>query len=553
MYGDDGGLGGDLFAWAAFAPGGASPGGRLEEWDAAEVDATPVWQSSTPLSLGGPPLSPLFPSIESLPLGGVVPSPYRPTPLPASVPLGTAAASEGALSVRALAVPGVIMSTAGGFLASGFQKLKANLVWGAGGEYGGPRSPRAGAPSMHAEQPAAAVHGRKRARTTERPDSRMVEEEEEFEEEEESVSTHGGGGAKGGSRRLEALLKARGDPTAAGRGGAPAPPAAVKTKRGRGAGRSGAAAAEPVAPPTSRPAPLSREAELTAQLHEQSRKLDGLLAENAGLREHLREMEREQGAGGGGGGERKVSALAAVTKKQEEDRLKQLSALFLMVQDGVPDAAIGPAIQDYKDAYGDFGSSRWNALRWHLRSLRSALLPNHITRMTMWAIESEGRAGGAGAGAGGEGGDAPSPAVVWGRIVDACEMSPEQVRMIGTLRESISTRRRAFADTLASLRGLEESVTANFAGLELAMGALMSILSPRQLAMFMAWMERDSGSLFRSCPSLAAWPGGGEGTGGGAAATVAVGLPSFAALLPQVLLSALNSVTAAARGRPLAA
>lgn len=78
---------------------------------------------------------------------------------------------------------------------------------------------------------------------------------------------------------------------------------------------------------------------------------------------------------------------------------------------------------------------------------------------------------------------------VWANIAAACQFTKEQEARILALGSTVRERRREFAATLSLLKQLEDRVTANFQGLEFEMNLLMSHVSPRQIALFLAWNE----------------------------------------------------------------
>ena len=293
-----------------------------------------------------------------------------------------------------------------------------------------------------------------------------------------------------------------------------------------------------------RPPPPSASV-LEAQLERLQAESAALKAENAALKAQIRAMS---------------SASARDTTHQEEERLSQVRRIQAMVAEHAPDDDLKRVILQYKDLHGDFGKDRWIALRHHLRCLKSLLLPNQVTKMCMYAIGQEdggtstptSAAGAArkqqqsqqqqphqqqyqhphqrgGSGDGGAAAAASAAAAaaadgcgvsttdsVWAQLCRACEMTPEQQRGILSLRETVRVQRKEFACLLASLRDLEDRMTANFQGLELQMNVLMGFLSPRQIALFLTWME-TSRPLFSLLSSMASWPAqqGGQGGGGG--------------------------------------
>ena len=100
---------------------------------------------------------------------------------------------------------------------------------------------------------------------------------------------------------------------------------------------------------------------------------------------------------------------------------------------------------------------------------------------------------------------------VWEALCRACDLSPEQQQGILSLRDTVRAQRKKFAGLLGQLRDLEGSMTSNFQGLELQMNMLMAFLTPRQIAMFLDWMERTK-PLFSMLNSLVSWPAGGGAT-----------------------------------------
>ena len=338
--------------------------------------------------------------------------------------------------------------------------------------------------------------------------------------------------------------------------GSTAAPGSKRTRRGTGGGaapassESAAAAAE--VSRASRNSATSTEAdaviaaqgaqlaEQASQLSELARQVEQLRAENSALRAQVRAVSLGTGKDG---------------DEKEQERQVQLRKIQAMVAANAPEVELRQGIVHYKDLHADFGKDRWVALRHHLRCLKALLLPNHITKMAMWSVEnndnpavasaaaSDGAsptaaaaaAGGAGKGLSGSmptptnglseaastvsssssaplsspsptpDGGPVGPEGIWPQLAAYCEMTPEQQQRILGLRDSVRQRRRDFADLLSMLRRLDEKITTNFQGLELQMNVLMSHLAPRQIALFLDWMERNH-PLFNLLSSLSSWP-----------------------------------------------
>ena len=240
-----------------------------------------------------------------------------------------------------------------------------------------------------------------------------------------------------------------------------------------------------------------------------------LSAENAALRAQVRAMS---------------VATYRESDAHEAERKAQLRRITGMVAAGAPDAALREAIMQYKDLHGDFGRDRWVALRHHLRCLKALLLPNQITKLTMWSVDHQDENTGTGSGAATAstspvappplpmssvlpGGGASVAGVserardVWAELCAHTEMTAEQQARILSLRDSVRARRREFNELLSVLRELEERMTHNFQGLELQMNVLMGQLAPRQIGLFLGFMERSQ-PMFKVVSSLAAWPQG---------------------------------------------
>lgn len=263
--------------------------------------------------------------------------------------------------------------------------------------------------------------------------------------------------------------------------------------------------------------------------------VEELRAENAALRAQVRALSL---------------ATSKDTNEREAERQAQLRRLQGMVASNAPEGAMRQGIVQYKDLHSDFGRDRWIALRHHLRCLKGLLLPNQVTKIAMWSVAQEGAttsggaaaASGAAGGAGGAAAAAASaaasaatnpaasgssaaavgPAGIWAQLASHCEMTGEQQQRILGLRDSVRQRRRDFADLLSSLQRLEGKITGNFTGLELQMNMLMSHLSPRQIALFLDWMETNQG-LFGRVATLSAWPAPPPDGAGGATSAASSG------------------------------
>lgn len=265
-------------------------------------------------------------------------------------------------------------------------------------------------------------------------------------------------------------------------------------------------------PPFPIPVSLQTLASTDRNVAELLSSMDTVYSENAALREQLRRMDIEMPS--------TVNHNAA----RDVERVEQLQRIVSMVHENVPEAQLRRAILGYKDMWADFGKDRWTALRYHLRMLKLLLLPNQITRMCMWSIGGdEGTAASTAPTVGVPSTTVNTPSVpinstaatitsslrpaitTWQQISAACEITEEQGSRILSLRDSIRSRRREFAEMLQNLKLLEDRVASNFQGLEFQMNLLMSHLSPRQLALFLDWMERNH-VIFNLISSLSAWP-----------------------------------------------
>jgi hypothetical protein len=75
---------------------------------------------------------------------------------------------------------------------------------------------------------------------------------------------------------------------------------------------------------------------------------------------------------------------------REPERKKQLAEILALAKNpATADLQLRAAILSYKNEHADYGKTRWNALRLHLKCLKQLLAPTQLTRLVLWTLAQE--------------------------------------------------------------------------------------------------------------------------------------------------------------------
>jgi hypothetical protein len=174
----------------------------------------------------------------------------------------------------------------------------------------------------------------------------------------------------------------------------------------------------------------------------------------------------------------------------EEERRLQLQTISGMIATSTtPESQLRRALVQYKEAHADCGRNRQIAIKFHIRCLRRLLHPTNVTRLLLFIVAS------------GSSRTIPSGvhadrATMWQALVNACEFSEHQQQQILGLRDSVCARGEEVAEVQSLLNKLEQQATTSLESLEFQLNLFMSHLAPRQVALFLQWLENMDPKVF---------------------------------------------------------
>lgn len=174
---------------------------------------------------------------------------------------------------------------------------------------------------------------------------------------------------------------------------------------------------------------------------------------------------------------------------REDIRLKEMNEITHMVQNKVTEAEIRRKLEVYKEVYSDFGKERRVAISYHLEQLKALLLPNQVSKMTLWSLEQDDEfydekknqnifGGG-----------------IWNTICAELELTDEQKKALVEMRRPIRIQRDNVGECLRILAELEKRVEENFNSMTAQMSTLMQTIAPMQQAKFLIWIENNQPAM----------------------------------------------------------
>uniref|UniRef100_A0A7S3PJY7 BZIP domain-containing protein n=2 Tax=Sar TaxID=2698737 RepID=A0A7S3PJY7_9STRA len=143
----------------------------------------------------------------------------------------------------------------------------------------------------------------------------------------------------------------------------------------------------------------------------------------------------------------------------------------------------------YKDMYSDFGRERKQGIQYHMNRLKSLLLPNQVSKMTMWSLQQDDdfydektnqKTFGGG---------------IWNMLCEELELSAEQKRGLIDMRHGIRKQRRNIAECIRILKELGSRVDTNFSHMASQMENVMGLITPAQQAKFLLWVEKNQACM----------------------------------------------------------
>lgn len=176
-------------------------------------------------------------------------------------------------------------------------------------------------------------------------------------------------------------------------------------------------------------------------------------------------------------------------QQKELVRQREVSEIEQMVRENRSDDEIRTKLADYKEVYSDFGRNRRAAIEYHLQELQTLLLPNQVSKMTLWSLQqdddfydeqkNESTFGGG----------------IWNMLCKECQLSDEQKKELLAMRAEIRTQRDNVSECLRILKELETRIKNNISSMHTQMSRIMKATTPMQQAKFLLWIEKNQAAV----------------------------------------------------------
>lgn len=143
-----------------------------------------------------------------------------------------------------------------------------------------------------------------------------------------------------------------------------------------------------------------------------------------------------------------------------------------------------------EEMHSDFGKARKGEIEFHLMQLEKLLIPNQLTKISLWSLQQEDdfydektttKTFGGG---------------LWKTICTEFNLTKKQKKELLNMRDSIKTQRQNIYECLKILNELKGRINENFGSLKSQMQKLVSITSPIQQARFLMWIEQNQACMF---------------------------------------------------------
>ena len=172
---------------------------------------------------------------------------------------------------------------------------------------------------------------------------------------------------------------------------------------------------------------------------------------------------------------------------KEEVRKRELQDIAALVANdsSSSESDIRKKLHQYKEVYSDFGRDRKQAITFHLEQLKTLLLPNQVSKMTLWSLQQDDdfydeqrnktTFGGG----------------IWNLLCEELRLTEEQKRGLLAMRGEIRGQRKNVGECLRILKELEKRIGENVTSMGKQMSKVMGATSANQQARFLLWLEQN--------------------------------------------------------------
>ncbi|CAB9525685.1 Basic region leucine zipper [Seminavis robusta] len=200
-------------------------------------------------------------------------------------------------------------------------------------------------------------------------------------------------------------------------------------------------------------------------------RLTQLRAENEKLKRHLDNITNQ-------------------TERFQQDRLKAEDKMKEMVMSKeTPDEELNKVIQEYSEAYSDYGKRRHEELSFHLDQLQKLANPTNFTKMALWTMAKAN-----------DSKNLTDQNPLVGILGKHLDVAPQQLRKMMSHREKIRDLCTNLNATMALIHQLSDLCEQKNKKFNDRLTRTREILQPTQVVKLILWIKHHSDVLSKICP-----------------------------------------------------
>lgn len=138
-----------------------------------------------------------------------------------------------------------------------------------------------------------------------------------------------------------------------------------------------------------------------------------------------------------------------------------------------------------EEMHSDFGKARKSEIGFHMNQLETLLIPNQLTKLSLWSLQQEDDFYDEATNTKTFGGG------LWNTICQEFNLTADQKSSLLSMRDSIRDQRKNIYECLKILHELKSRVHTSFEQLRTQMIKIVKVTSPVQQARFLMWIESN--------------------------------------------------------------
>lgn len=187
--------------------------------------------------------------------------------------------------------------------------------------------------------------------------------------------------------------------------------------------------------------------------------------------------------------EAKLLQIHPETLSREMVRKQEVDVIFQLVQSECSEEEIQERLDLHKEVYAGFGKERKQAISYHLEQLKILLLPNQVSKMTLFALQQEDEFYNE------ERNKTTFGGGIWNLLCEELGLTTEQKNTLLNMRKEIRSQRMSVSKCLSILRDLEASIRENLGSSVVQLAKVQKVTTPSQQAKFLWWIENNQSQI----------------------------------------------------------